>query len=167
MGAELNRPPEGSTNTVPARAGHGLHGPYQSSAETGAHHGARTMRALVQHRYGSPDVLSVAEVPRPVPGAGEVLVRVQAASVNARDWHIMRGEPWLARLDRTTFGRLGPKVKVRGTDFAGIVESIGASVTRWRRGDAVFGESSAAIAEYVTTSADLLAAIPPSTTFEI
>ena len=84
------------------------------------------MRALVHDRYGSPDVLRIDDVPTPVPGANEVLVRVRAASVNARDWHIMRGEPRLARLlDASTFGRTAPKVRIRGTDFAGTVESVG------------------------------------------
>jgi NADPH:quinone reductase-like Zn-dependent oxidoreductase len=97
-----------------------------------------------------PDVLRVNDVPTPVPGHGEVLVRVKAASVNARDWHVMRGKPRLTRLlDSATFGRTGPKVRVRGTDFAGTVESVGRGVTRWRPGDDVFGESGAAIAQYV------------------
>jgi NADPH:quinone reductase-like Zn-dependent oxidoreductase len=73
------------------------------------------MRALVQDRYGSPDVLRIDDVPTPVPGDNEVLVRVKAASVNARDWHVMRGEPRIARLlDSATFGGTGPKVSIRG-----------------------------------------------------
>ena len=108
------------------------------------------MQALIQERYGSPDVLRVDDVSIPVPGHGEVLVRVRAASVNARDWHVMRGEPRLARLlDSATFGRVAPRVRIRGTDFAGTVESVGGGVTRWRPGEDVFGESGAAIAEYV------------------
>ena len=91
-----------------------------------------TMRALVQDRYGSPDVLHLADVARPIPAAGEVLVRVHAASVNARDWHIMRGEPRIARLmDRSIFGWRAPKVRVRGTDYAGVVEAIGPGVQDW------------------------------------
>ena len=126
-----------------------------------------TMRALVQDRYGSPDVLRIAHVPRPVVRTGQVLVRVEASSVNARDWHLMRGEPKLARLlDRSAFERSGPRVKVRGTDFAGVVESVGAGVTRWRTGDAVFGEADAAIAEYVVASQDHVAAVPQRLTFE-
>lgn len=127
----------------------------------------QTMRALLQDRYGSPDVLLTAHVPKPAPAAGQVLVRVEASSVNARDWHLMRGEPKLARLlDRSTFERSAPKVKVRGTDLAGVVESVGAGVTRWRPGDAVFGEAAAAIAEYVVASQDVIAAVPPTLTFE-
>ena len=112
-----------------------------------------TMRALVQNAYGSPDVLKVAAVPMPTPGPGQVRVRVAAASVNARDWHVMRGEPRLARLlDRTVFGRTAPHVTIRGTDFAGTVDAVGADVTRWQPGDPVFGEADAALAEYVVAS---------------
>jgi NADPH:quinone reductase-like Zn-dependent oxidoreductase len=119
------------------------------------------MRALIQDRYGSPDVLRVDDVATPVPGHGEVLVRVKAASVNARDWHVMRGEPRLARLlDSATFGRAAPRVRIRGTDFAGTVESVGEGVTRWRPGDDVFGESGAAIAQYVAASEGVVATMP-------
>ncbi len=125
------------------------------------------MRALIQDRYGSPDVLRVDEVPVPVPSDGEVLVRVKAASVNARDWHIMRGEPRLARLlDPTTFSRAAPRVRIRGTDFAGTVESVGEGVSRWRPGDDVFGESDAAIAEYVAAPAGVVAKMPAGIGFE-
>jgi len=125
------------------------------------------MRALIQERYGSPDVLRIDEVDTPVPGHGEVLVRVRAASVNARDWHVMRGEPRLARLlDSATFSRTAPKVKIRGTDFAGTVESVGEGVTQWRPGDDVFGESNAAIAEYVAASQGVVATMPAGLTFE-
>ena len=69
-----------------------------------------TTLAVTQRRYGGPEVLSVTEVRTPTPHSGEVLLRVRAASVNARDWHIMRGEPRLARLaDRDTFGLRGPR----------------------------------------------------------
>lgn len=72
------------------------------------------MRALVQDRYGSPDVLRVDDVPTPVPGRREILIRVKAASANARDWHVMRGEPGLARLlDSATFGRTAPTIRIR------------------------------------------------------
>jgi NADPH:quinone reductase-like Zn-dependent oxidoreductase len=125
------------------------------------------MRALVQDRYGSPDVLRVEEVAMPAPGPGEVLVRLEAASVNARDWHVMRGEPRLARLmDRTIFGRTAPRVRIRGTDFAGVVESIGAGVTRVRAGDPVFGEADAAIAEYVAADQDTTALLPAGLDFD-
>ena len=100
-----------------------------------------TTRAVVQHRYGSPDTLTLSRVPTPTPGPDEVLVRIRAASINARDWHEMRGEPRLARLlARDTFGLRRPRLATRGTDLAGIVDAVGASVTRWQPGDAVFGE---------------------------
>jgi NADPH:quinone reductase-like Zn-dependent oxidoreductase len=125
------------------------------------------MQALIQERYGSPDVLRVDDVSTPVPGHGEVLVRVRAASVNARDWHVMRGEPRLARLlDSATFGRVAPRVRIRGTDFAGTVESVGEGVTRWRPGEGVFGESDAAIAEYVVASEGVVATMPAGLTPE-
>lgn len=104
------------------------------------------MKAIVQDRYGPSDVLRFGEVDPPAAGEGEVLVRVHATSVNARDWHVMRGDPYLARL---AFGVSAPKVRVRGTDFAGRVEAVGAGVTRFRAGDEVYGEVDAAFAEYV------------------
>ena len=126
-----------------------------------------TGRAVAQTRYGGPEVLQVTEVPLPVPGAGEMLVRVHAASVNARDWHVMRGEPRVARLmDRTLFGRRGPRVAVRGTDFAGVVEAVGTDVTAWRPDDVVFGEGVGTFAEHAIASADQVAAVPAGTTFE-
>jgi NADPH:quinone reductase-like Zn-dependent oxidoreductase len=124
------------------------------------------MRALVQHRYGGPEVLTIGEVPKPTPGSGDVLVRVRAASVNARDWHLMRGEPRLARLDRKTFGWRAPRVLIRGTDFAGVVEAVGPGVTRHQPGDAVFGEADGAIADYVAAAEDLVAAVPSGVSFE-
>jgi NADPH:quinone reductase-like Zn-dependent oxidoreductase len=126
-----------------------------------------TTRAVVQHRYGSPDTLTVSSVPKPIPGPDEVLVRIRAASINARDWHEMRGEPRVARLlARDTFGLRGPRRATRGTDLAGIVESVGAGVTRWQPGDAVFGEGAGTLAEHAVAMADQLAAIPNGVTFE-
>jgi NADPH:quinone reductase-like Zn-dependent oxidoreductase len=125
------------------------------------------VKALTQDRYGSPDVLRFEDVPDPVAGPGEVLVRVRAASVNARDWHVMRGEPRVARLaDRSIFGRTGPTDSIRGTDFAGIVESVGPCVTAWRPGDEVYGESPGAFAEYVAAPETVVAAKPATLTFE-
>ncbi|WP_374458039.1 NAD(P)-dependent alcohol dehydrogenase [Nocardioides sp.] len=133
-----------------------------TSAETPA-----TMRAVVQDRYGGPDVLAVADVPRPVAGEGEVLVRVEAASVNARDWHIMRGEPRVARLmGRSIFGWRAPKVRVRGTDYAGVIEAVGPQVQDWAVGDRVFGEASATLAEFVAAPVTAMARIPNGVTME-
>ncbi|MFI1382417.1 NAD(P)-dependent alcohol dehydrogenase [Embleya sp. NPDC020886] len=121
------------------------------------------MKAIVQERYGSPDVLRVGEVDRPTVADREVLVRVRAASVNARDWHVMRGDPYLARL---VFGATRPKARIRGTDFAGVVEAVGAQVQGFAAGDEVFGEAEGAFAEYVSAPEDLVASKPPSVTFE-
>jgi NADPH:quinone reductase-like Zn-dependent oxidoreductase len=122
------------------------------------------MRALVQDRYGPPDVLRVADVPRPVPADGEVLVHVEAASVNARDWHIMRGEPRIARLmDRSIFGWRGPRMRIRGTDFAGVVAAVSPAVKDWTVGDRVFGEASATLAAYVSAPVAAMARIPDGT----
>lgn len=121
----------------------------------------RTMRALVQDRYGGPGVLRVAVVPRPVPRAGQVLIRVEASSVNARDWHVMRGEPRLARLlDRSVFTRGAPTVPTRGTDVAGTVVEVGDGVLRWRAGDRVFGEAEGAWAEYAVAAEVGVAEMP-------
>jgi hypothetical protein len=112
-----------------------------------------TTLAVVQRQYGSPDVFTLERVPTPIPGPGDVLVAVKAASVNARDWHIMRGEPRLARLmDPATFRLRRPRVAVRGTDLAGIVEAVGAGVTPGQPGDAVFGDGSGTFAEHAVAS---------------
>lgn len=128
---------------------------------------AATSRAVTQDWYGPPDVLTMVDRPVPVPGEGEVLVRVHAASVNARDWHIMRGEPRVARfLDASTFSPRRPKVPVRGTDFAGTIEAIGRGVTGWQAGDPVFGEAAGTLAEHVIADVQHLARIPDGVTFE-
>ena len=88
------------------------------------------MLAIVQDQYGAPDdVLELREVDKPVAADMQVLVRVHAAAANARDWHVMRGDPYLARLlARAVLGFGGPKRKIRGRDFAGRVEAVG-----WKR----------------------------------
>ncbi|MFD0203149.1 MULTISPECIES: NAD(P)-dependent alcohol dehydrogenase [Saccharothrix] len=124
------------------------------------------MKAITQHRYGSPDVLRLSEVDRPVPADDQVLVRVRAATVNARDWHVMRGDPYLARLMPGVMGLRGPRVGILGTDFAGVVEAVGARVTRFRPGDEVYGEADGAFAEYVCASHDVVERKPANLTFE-
>ncbi|MDU0291376.1 NAD(P)-dependent alcohol dehydrogenase [Saccharothrix longispora] len=124
------------------------------------------MKAIAQDRYGSPDVLRLVEVDRPTPAAGEVLVRVRAAAVNARDWHVMRGDPYLARLMPGVMGLARPKVAIRGTDFAGEVAAVGAGVTRFRPGDEVYGEADGAFAEYVCAPDGVVDAKPADLTFE-
>ncbi|WP_406835538.1 NAD(P)-dependent alcohol dehydrogenase [Streptomyces sp. AHU1] len=121
------------------------------------------MKAIAQDRYGSPDVLELREVDAPVVADDGVLVRVRAAAVNARDWHLMRGDPYLARLG---LGLSGPKTKIRGTDFAGLVEAVGRNVKRFRPGDEVFGEADAAFAEFVCAPDGAVGPKPAGLSFE-
>lgn len=125
------------------------------------------MKAMICHRYGSPDVLRLEEVPTPVPKANELLVKVEAASVNALDWHMLRGKPFLVRL---RFGFFRPKVRVLGYDIAGKVEAVGALVSRFKPGDEVFGGMGfelGAFAEYACVAEDgFVAHKPPTVTFE-
>ncbi len=123
------------------------------------------MKALVQTRYGSADTLTLEDVDDPVPGDGEVRVRVRAASLNARDWHLMRGDPYIARLS-AEFGRHAPKEPIRGSDFAGTVDAVGAGVVGLRVGDEVYGECDGALAEYVCGPERLVARKPANLTFE-
>jgi NADPH:quinone reductase-like Zn-dependent oxidoreductase len=128
------------------------------------------MKAIVQQRYGTVEALRLADIERPAPGAGEVLVRVRAAAVNARDWHIMRGDPYLARFAMPAmFGRRGPRRAVRGSDFAGVVEAVGAGVTQFVAGDEVYGdlrEGDGAFAEYACAPVGLVGRKPAGLTFE-
>ncbi|MET8851737.1 NAD(P)-dependent alcohol dehydrogenase [Amycolatopsis sp. NPDC004625] len=122
------------------------------------------MKAMVQDRYGNPDVLEPRDIARPAPGPGEVLVRVHAAGVDPGVWHLTTGQPYLLRL--LGFGLRRPKNAVRGLDFAGTVEETGEGVTRFRPGDEVFGECTGAFAEYAVAKADRLAAKPARLSFE-
>src|SRR5207245_7147686 len=87
------------------------------------------MKAIVYHTYGSPDVLKLEEVQKPVPQDDEVLVQVLAASAAAGDWHLLRGKPFLLRL--MGFGLLKPKHKILGAAVAGRVEAVGRNVTQF------------------------------------
>lgn len=125
------------------------------------------MKAIYFDQYGPPEVLSLREVPTPVPQAGEVLVKVRASSVNAADWHIMRADPFLARL---MFGLFKPRFHFLGLDVAGVVEAVGEGAREFKVGDEVFGCLSfpalGGFAEYVCASESLLALKPTSMTFE-
>ncbi|MBE9214697.1 NAD(P)-dependent alcohol dehydrogenase [Plectonema cf. radiosum LEGE 06105] len=126
------------------------------------------MRAIAQTEYGSTDVLRLIEIEKPkVPDNG-VLVRVYATSVNAGDWHLMRGEPFLIRF--IFGGLLKPKIKIIGCDVAGRVEAVGKDVTQFQLGDEVFGDLSeygfGAFAEYVCTTEAALVLKPANMTFE-
>jgi NADPH:quinone reductase-like Zn-dependent oxidoreductase len=124
------------------------------------------MKAIIHERYGPPEVLRYGDVDRPVPKENEVLVRVHAASVNARDWHVLRGDPYLARLMAGDLGVRAPKQRILGTDFAGRVEAVGARVTRLRPGDEVYGESAGAFAEYVCAPAEVVDHRPKNVSVE-
>jgi NADPH:quinone reductase-like Zn-dependent oxidoreductase len=93
------------------------------------------VKAFIYEKYGPPETLRMAEVDKPAPNADEVLVKVLAASVNAADWHVLRGKPLFSR---ATLGLLRPKHQILGVDIAGQVEAVGSDVTRVKAGDAVY-----------------------------
>jgi NADPH:quinone reductase-like Zn-dependent oxidoreductase len=121
------------------------------------------MKAIVYERYGSPDVLELKEIDTPVVEEDQVLVRVQAASVNPLDWHRMRGRPYVMRASE---GLAKPKNNGLGADVAGRVEAVGRNVTQFQPGDEVFGMSLRTCAEYVCVSEHGLALKPANLTFE-
>jgi NADPH:quinone reductase-like Zn-dependent oxidoreductase len=121
------------------------------------------MQAIVFDRYGSPDVLELRDVEAPTPKDDQVLVRVQAASVNPLDWHHLRGEPLFVRGSE---GWRAPKNPQLGADLAGTVEAVGPEVTELRAGDEVFGMSIRTLADYAAVSPEGLAPKPANTTFE-
>jgi NADPH:quinone reductase-like Zn-dependent oxidoreductase len=122
-----------------------------------------TMKAIVQDKYGSADVLKLRDIEKPGIGDDEVLVRVHAAGVHAGDWHLMAGLPYLIRMG---FGLRAPKQSVRGTDVAGTVEAVGKGVARFQPGDAVFGTGTGAFAEYTSAGEDKLAPMPANLGFD-
>jgi NADPH:quinone reductase-like Zn-dependent oxidoreductase len=122
------------------------------------------MKAIVQDRYGSSDVLQLQDVATPTPKPGEVLVRVYAAGVDPGVWHLMTGLPYLIRV--MGFGFRAPKNRIRGRDLSGRVEAVGEGVTRFRPGDEVFGTCEGSFAEYACAREDRLARKPANLTFE-
>jgi NADPH:quinone reductase-like Zn-dependent oxidoreductase len=122
------------------------------------------LKAFVYGKYGSPDVLELREIDRPVVTDDGVLVRIRAASVNPVDWHTLTGMPYLVRMEA---GPRKPKSEVLGVDFAGRVEAVGRNVTQFRSGDDVFGARSGAFAEYVCVREDRGVVLKPANvTFE-
>ena len=121
------------------------------------------MKAIAQDSYCGPEGLVLREVEKPGIESDTVLVRVRAASVNPLDWHFMRGEPYVMRL---ATGLRRPKLRVRGVDVAGIVDTVGSNVTRFRPGDAVFGSVTGAFAEYVAGRERNFVSKPDNLTFE-
>jgi NADPH:quinone reductase-like Zn-dependent oxidoreductase len=129
----------------------------------GQRKGRMPMKAAVYNRYGSPDVVQITDVEKPVPKDNEVLIRVRAASVNPLDWHFMRGTPYIMRIQA---GLLKPKDTRLGVDVAGQVEAVGRNVTQFKPGDEVFGACRGAFAEYACTSESALVMKPDNVTFE-
>lgn len=125
------------------------------------------MKAFVCHNYGSPDILKLEEIEKPVPKDNEVLVKIHAASANAGDWHLLRGEPFLVRL---MFGVFKPKFKILGADIAGRVEAVGKNAEQFKPGDEVFGDLSGsgfgAFAEYVSVPESALTLKPANIAFD-
>ena len=122
------------------------------------------MKAIVRTEYGSPDILELKDIARPVPMDNQVLLRVHAASVNPLDWHILRGIPFLVRL--MGFGLLRPKHQILGADISGLVEAVGANVTQFKVGDEVYGSGMGGFAEYTCVREDKLVLKPAAMTFE-
>jgi len=130
------------------------------------------MKAAVFNKYGSPDVLKVTEIEKPVPKDDEVLVKIHAASVNAYDWHILRADPFFTRF---MTGLFKPRNNILGADIAGVVESTGKNATKYKAGDEVYaclescgkgGIAAGGFAEYVCAKEAVLAPKPSSISFE-
>jgi len=125
------------------------------------------MKAFIYEKYGPPEWLRMAEVDKPAPNADEVLVKVLAASVNAADWHVLRGKPLFSR---ATLGLLRPKHRILGVDIAGQVQAVGSDVTRFKAGDQVYGNlldhGYGGFAEYVAVPVGVLSLKPANLSFE-
>ena len=106
----------------------------------------QSMQAIVYHCYGSPDVLALETIEKPVPKEHEILVKVKAAGVNPLDWHFMRGKPYIARV---MMGIGSPNTSRMGVDFSGTVEAVGEKVSNFKVGDEVFGGANGAYSEYL------------------
>jgi NADPH:quinone reductase-like Zn-dependent oxidoreductase len=122
------------------------------------------MKAIVQDRYGSADVLELRDIERPVVKAGEVLVRVHAAGVDPGVWHLMTGTPYLVRI--MGYGLRAPKDRVRGRALAGRIEAVGENVAGFKVGDEVFGTCEGSFADYASARHDRLALKPANLTFD-
>ena len=136
-------------------------GARQEPIETGEPH----MKAVVYTNYGSPDVLEIRDIKKPVPNDDQVLIKVRAASINPLDWHFMEGTPYIMRA--IGVGLRKPKDPRLGVDYAGTVEAVGKNVTQFKPGDEVLGGKSGAFAEYVCARADRAIVLKPANiTFE-
>jgi NADPH:quinone reductase-like Zn-dependent oxidoreductase len=136
-------------------------GARQEPIETGEPH----MKAVVYTNYGSPDVLEIRDIKKPVPNDDQVLIKVRTASINPLDWHFMEGTPYIMRA--IGVGLRKPKDPRLGVDYAGTVEAVGKNVTQFKPGDEVLGGKSGAFAEYVCARADRAIVLKPANiTFE-
>src|SRR5215211_1520482 len=122
------------------------------------------MKAIVQDRYGSADVLELRDVEKPQPGDDGLLIRIHAAGVDPGVWHLMTGLPYLVRV--MGFGFRKPKIRIRGTDAAGTVEAAGRNVTQLKQGDLVYGTCDGSFAEYACARAERFAPKPANLSFE-
>ncbi|HET6393404.1 MAG TPA: NAD(P)-dependent alcohol dehydrogenase [Blastococcus sp.] len=123
------------------------------------------MKAIVQERFGPPDVLQFVDTDPPQVGPDDVVVRVHAAALNPYDWHMLRGDPYVARL-MGGVGLTRPKHRVAGADGAGVVEAVGDDVRDVRPGDEVLGWFEGSFAEYARATADRVVPKPANLTFE-
>lgn len=122
------------------------------------------MKAIVQDKYGSADVLELRDVEKPQPGDDELLIRVHAAGVDPGVWHLMTGLPYLVRV--MGFGLRKPKIRIRGMDVAGTVEEAGRNIIRLKKGEQVYGTCDGSFAEYACAKAERLAPKPANLSFE-
>lgn len=122
------------------------------------------MKAIVYHRYGSPDVMRFEEVAKPSVTAGGVLVRVRGSAANPYDWHFVRGEPYFMRLQ---FGLRAPQRQCLGVDFAGVVEAVAPDVSAFAPGDEVYGMCDGSFAEYVCARETEMARKPRMLGFDL
>ena len=125
------------------------------------------MKAFIREKYGSPEMLRMAEVEKPAPDADEALVKVLAVSVNPADWRSMRAKPFFSR---ATLGLLRPKHRILGGDIAGRVEAVGSGVTQFKPGDEVYANlldhGSGGFAEYVSVPVDVMSLKPANLSYE-
>jgi NADPH:quinone reductase-like Zn-dependent oxidoreductase len=136
-------------------------GARQEPIETGEPH----MKAVVYTDYGSPDVLQIRDVKKPVPNDDQILIKVRAVSINPLDWHFMEGTPYIMRA--LGVGLRKPKDPRLGVDYAGTVEAVGKNVTQFKPADEVLGGKSGAFAQYVCARADRAIVLKPANiTFE-
>src|SRR6476660_6165356 len=142
----------------------GFNGKSIAATDTNRARTGTRMRAIVQDRYGSADVLRSAQIERPQITEHEVLLRVHAAGLDRGTWHLMAGTPYLMRI--IGFGFRRPKNRVPGIDVEGTVVAVGSAVTRFGVGDEVFGMSRGSFAEYAAAREDKLALKPVNASFE-